>query len=107
MKKVYIITCTPQASKLCDFTLSQIEFVFTSKKQAHKQLDIIKEYVENGRWWTNTDGDKLHGKVLSDYTSKKVTSLGFIRDILIETPNGLREVFRLAERELNSGFGMI
>ena len=43
MKKVYIITHTFTASKLYKFTLSTVEWAFTSKKLANKQLDIIKE----------------------------------------------------------------
>ena len=102
MKKVYIITCTTQASREYEFTLSLVEWVFTSKKVAHKQLDIIKDKIENGGWWSDCDGNKLCGKVLSD-TRIENNFQGIVRDVLIESPNGIREVFRLQERDLNSG----
>lgn len=102
MKKVYIITCTTAASKLCEFTLSVVEWAFTSKKMAHKQLDIIKDKIEKGGWWSDSDGKPLLGKVLSD-TIVESKYQGILRDVLIESPSGLHEVFRLTERELNSG----
>lgn len=102
MKKVYIITCTTQVSRLCEFTLSEVEWVFTSKRTANKQLDIIKDKIENGGWWSDADGNPKYGKVLSD-TNIKDNYMGVLRDVMIESPNGIHEVFRLQERELNSG----
>lgn len=102
MKKVYVITCTTQASRICEFTLSIVEWVFTSKKVANKQLDIIKDRIENGGWWTDANNYKLCGKVLGD-TNLEDNYLGVLRDVMIESPNGIHEVFRLQERELNSG----
>lgn len=102
MKKVYVITCTTQASRMCEFTLSVVEWVFTSKKMANKQLDIVKDKIENGGWWSDANNYKLCGKVLSD-TNLEDNYLGVLRDVMIESPNGIHEVFRLQERELNSG----
>lgn len=102
MRKVYIITCTTAESRVCEFTLSIVEWVFTSKKVANKQLDIIKDKIENGGWWSDCDGKPLLGKVLSD-TNMKDNFMGVLRDVMIESPNGIHEVFRLQERELNSG----
>jgi hypothetical protein len=102
MRKVYVITCTTQASRLCEFTLSVVEWVFTSKKVANKQLDIIKDKIENGGWWSDCNGKPLLGKVLRD-TNMEKNYMGVLRDVFIETPNGIHEVFRLQERELNSG----
>lgn len=102
MRKVYIITYTMQASKLCEFTLSMVEFAFTSKVKANKQLDIIKDKIENGGWWSDSEGNPKYGKVLSD-TNIEDNYMGVLRDVMIESPNGIHEVFRLQERELNSG----
>lgn len=101
MRKVYIITCTTAASRVCEFTLSIVEWVFTSKRTANKQLDIIKDKIENGGWWSDADGNALTGKVIRDVAGGY--GGGILRDMLIETPNGLREIYRLQERELNSG----
>lgn len=98
MKKVYIITCTTQASSLCEFTLSVVEWVFTSKKLANKQLDIIKDKIENGGWWSYADGNPKYGKVLSDTNMQDKNNMGVLRDVMIESPNGIHEVFRLQER---------
>lgn len=103
MKKVYVITCTMQASRLCEFTLSVVEWVFTSKRTANKQLDIIKDKIEHGGWWSDADGNPKYGKVLSDTNMQDNNFMGVLRDVVIESPNGNHEVFRLQERELNSG----
>ena len=103
MKKVYIITCTMAASKLYEFTLSTVEWVFTSKKIANKQLDIIKNKIENGGWWSDSDGNPKYGKVLSDTNMGDKNYMGVLRDVMIESPYGNHEVFRLQEKELNSG----
>lgn len=107
MKKVYIITCTMAASKLYEFTLSTVEWVFTSKKIANKQLDIIKDKIENGGWWSDGDGKPLFGKVLHDTNMGDKNYMGVLRDVMIESPNGIHEVFRLQERELNSGIYLV
>lgn len=104
MRKVYIITCTTEASKLHEFTLGRVEFVFTSKVKANKQLDIIMDKIENGGWWSDSECKPLLGRILKDSKYDKCV-LGVVRDVLIETPNGLKEVFRLSVQELNSGFG--
>lgn len=103
MRKVYIITCTTQANGLCEFTLSTVEWVFTSKRTANKQLDIIKDKIENGGWWSDSDGNPKYGKVLHDTNMVAKNYMGVLRDVMIESPNGIHEVFRLQERELNSG----
>ena len=103
MKKVYIITCTTAASRVCEFTLSVVEWVFTSKRTANKQLDIIKDKIENGGWWSEADGTPLYGKILSDTNMEDNNFMGVLRDVMIESPRGNYEVFRLQERELNSG----
>lgn len=102
MKKVYIITCTTAASRVCEFTLSMVNYAFTSKKMANKQLDIIKDRIENGGWWSDVDGNPKYGRVLSD-TNIEDNLFGVLRDVMIESPNGIHEVFRLQERELNGG----
>lgn len=103
MKKVYIITCTTAASRVHEFTLSVVEWVFTSKRTANKQLDIIKDKIENGGWWSEADGTPLYGKILSDTNMEDNNFMGVLRDVMIESPRGNHEVFRLQERELNSG----
>ena len=107
MRKVYIITCTTQASRSCEFTLSVVEWVFTSKKVANKQLDIIKDKIENGGWWSDSDGNPKYGKVLSDTNTGDNNFMCVLRDVMIESPNGIHEVFRLQERQLNSGIYLV
>ena len=102
MKKVYIITCTAAASRVHEFTMTMVEFAFTSKAKAHKQLDIIKNKIGNGGWWNDADSNPKYGKVLSD-TNIENSPWGVLRDVLIESPNGIHEVFRLQELELNNG----
>jgi hypothetical protein len=43
----------------------------------------------------------LTGKIVRDVAGGY--DRGILRDMLIETPNGLRKIYRLQERELNSG----
>lgn len=105
MKNVYVITQTMQSCSLHEFTLGKVKFVFTSKRMANKQMDKIKELIEHGGWWRDLDGNELLGSVLSDNIYEE-SYCGILRDIMISTPNGLHEVFRLEEKELNSSFGM-
>ena len=48
MKKVYVITCTLEANKNLEFTLSDVQYVFSSEKKANTQLNIIKKEAVNG-----------------------------------------------------------
>lgn len=104
MKKVYVITCTVEANKILEFTLSDVMFAFSSKKKANKQLDVIKKAVIEGTWWSDGNGNPLYGKILSDqsFTSHYNSHM---RDVMIESPNGLKEIYRISQLDLNSGFG--
>lgn len=105
MKKVYVITCTLEANKNLEFTLSNVKFVFSNEKKANKQLDVIKKLVIEGKWWSDSNGNPLYGKILSD---RYFTSYygAHMRDLMIELPNGLKEIYRISQLDLNSGFGM-
>jgi hypothetical protein len=105
MKKVYVITCTLEANKNLEFTLSDVKYVFSSEKKANKQLDVIKKAVIEGKWWSDSNGNPLYGKILSDqYFVNRHGS--HMRDVVVELPNGLKEIYRISQLDLNSGFGI-
>lgn len=103
MKKAYVLTETTQAKHLCEFTLGVVGFVFTSKKKAHLQMDKIADLVTNGGWWSNVDGKPMLGKVIRDVSGDYLGNI--LREMLIETPNGLHEIWRMTEVELNLSYG--
>jgi hypothetical protein len=104
MKKVYVITCMIEASNIREFTLSDVLFVFTSEKKANTQLNIIKKEAVNGKWWSDECGKPLYGRVLSDHYIERNEK--YLRDVIIENPNGIKELYRITKLELNSGYNI-
>lgn len=101
--KVYVITETTEASRMHEFTLSMVRFAFTSKKKANEQLDIIARKVENGGWWSEADGTPLYGNVIA--LAEEIVLGNYQRDLLVESPNGLKILWRVNAIEANEGFG--
>lgn len=105
MKKVYVISFTMEANKMLEFTLSDIQFVFSSEKRANKQLNIIKKSVVDGKWWSDKNGEPLYGRILSDQYFVKNNG-SYMRDVMVETPDGTKAIYRVTQVELNSGYNM-
>lgn len=107
MKKIYVIV---EAMICTNFTvgmynISDVSFVFTSKKKAHEQLDAIKEKVENGGWWMNSKGEKVIGKVLKD-SGEYGRGETIYRDVEVQHPQGCRAIWRMKSVYVNSGYGI-
>lgn len=107
MKKIYVIVeamlCTSFTVGM--YNISDVSFVFTSKKKAHEQLDAIKERVENGGWWMNHKGENVIGKVLKDSGEYDMGETIY-RDIEIQHPSGNRAIWRMKSVYVNSGYGI-
>lgn len=105
MKKVYVITCSTEVNKNFSFSLSEVLYVFSSERKANKQLDVIKRAVIEGKWWSDKSGKPLFGKILHEQYFFSRTNYKE-RSVMIEMPNGLKEIYRISQLDLNSGFGM-
>lgn len=104
MKNIYIIL-EAQSSNWNGFNISQVSFVFTSKKIAMKQMDDIAKCVEHGQWWTDACGKSLGGEVLSDEIITDCHMYDFQRDLRIKSPSGQEIIYRLiAYNNINSNF---
>lgn len=107
MKKIYVIV---EAMICTNFTVGQynisdVRYVFTSKKNAHEQLDAIKEKVENGGFWMNNKGEDVIGKVLKD-TGEYGMGETIYRDVEVQHPQGCRAIWRMQSVYVNSGYGV-
>lgn len=101
--KVYIITETNEQSPCSIFTLSHVLMVFGQQERAQGQLEKIKDKICNGGWYMDKNSQPLYGEVLSDYTHKD-NLMGILRDVQVKSPNGIRTIYRLIEKEVNGGF---
>lgn len=107
MKKIYVIV---EAMICTNFTagkynISDVSFVFTSKKKAHEQLDVIKDKVENGGWWMDHKGENVIGKVLKDSGEYDMGETIY-RDVEIQHPSGNRAIWRMKSVYVNCGYGI-
>lgn len=103
MKKIYIILWAKKECLQGYFNVSEVQFVFTSKKAAMKQMDDIAAMIENGQWWTDVYGKPMYGKVLSDDVIKNCFIYDEQRDLVYEDPNKNTCLYRLICRaNLNS-----
>lgn len=104
MKRIYIIL-EAQASNWNGFNISQVAFVFTSKKAAMKQMDDIKKCVESGQWWRDKDWKPLKCEVISDKVMDGSYMYDFQRDLHVKSPNGIDVIYRLIGYDkVNSNF---
>lgn len=105
MKKVYVITYTTEVNKNMGFSISDVLYAFSSEKKANKQLDIIMKLVIEGKWWSDKLGRPLHGKILSEQYCTNRHGYN-MRYVMIKSPNGLTEIYKISRLDLNSGFCM-
>lgn len=94
--KIYVILWAQRDSILQGaFNVSEVQFVFTSKARAERQMDKIKELIESGEWWIDVYGKSMCGKVLSDDVITDCFMYEYQRDIVFENPNGATQLYRL------------
>ena len=104
MRKIYVITETDEPIIKWCMSISLPIFTFTSKKRAMAQMDIIKQCITDGGWWS--DGEKdLFGEIISDEVRDE--KYLFIRDLIFLTPNKQKQVIRLQMIDnVNCGYKM-
>lgn len=95
MKKVYIIRHD-----------ESIDFVFSSRKQALKQLEFIKNAILSGNWFIDKNGNYIDGniyKLNSDFSciTKNVAKLVFENK---ETK--YLTTYDILEKYLNNSYGI-
>ena len=101
MKYVYTITTEDYMPQFEDYRGKGIvEFVFTSEKQAQKQMDAIVELVNQDKWYVNP------GHYIEFDTLVKDSTFGIFRCIKVEHPNGTHTIYTLQKRELNACYGI-
>lgn len=104
MRKIYIITETNAPIAEWCMSISVPMFAFTSKKRAMEQMDIIKQCITDGGWWSDGEQD-LFGEIISD--DVRDGKYQFIRDLTFLTPNKRKQVIRLQMIDnVNCGYRM-
>lgn len=93
--KTYIILWAQKGSIQGMFNVSEVQFVFTSKKAAERQMDKIKDRIANGGWWMDREGKPMLGKILSDEVVTNCFCYEYQRDLMYETPTGQTNLYRL------------
>lgn len=103
--KTYIILWAQKNSIQGMFNVSEVQFVFTSKKAAEQQMDKIKDRIANGCWWIDSNGNPMLGKILSDDVITNCFCYEYQRDLVYETPTGQTNLYRLVcFKEVNERF---
>lgn len=101
MKYVYTITAEYYMPQFEDYIGKGIvEFVFTSEKQAKKQMDAIVELVNQDKWYAN------HGYHIEFDTHVEDPTFGILRYIKVKHPKGTSKIYTLQKRILNIGYGI-
>lgn len=49
--KIYVITENSQTNPNYEFNIGLVKFAFTSWKNADIQMNVIRNKIENGKWW--------------------------------------------------------
>ena len=93
--KTYIILWAQKDSIQGMFNVSEVQFVFTSKKSAERQMDKIKDRIANGGWWMDREWNPMLGKILSDEVVTNCFYYEYQRDLMYETPTGQTNLYRL------------
>ena len=102
MKYVYVIMHEQYMPELHHHSpYGTTDFVFSSWKQAEKQMNAIVELVNQDKWCI----DKGHS-VSFDRGFADCNSLNLLRSIKIQHPNGTYTIYTLQKVELNRGYGI-
>lgn len=102
--KIYVITENSQSNPNYEFTIGLVKFAFTSWKKADMQMNIIRNKIENGKWWWDANGENApKGKILSDEVYSMNNEV--YRDLCVESPNGWKTVYRMTPLRANCGYG--
>lgn len=102
MRNVYLILTEQYMPKIENHTpVGDVEFAFSSEKQAQNQMDTLVDLINQGKWW-------LEGKhtIVKDYTYPENNYFGFKRFIRVEHDNGTYTIYTLQKVELNHGYGI-
>lgn len=101
MRNVYLILNEQYMPKIENHTpVGDVEFAFSSEKQAQNQMDKLVELINKGEWWC--EGEYTIEK---DYTYDN-NMFGFIRFIRVQHDNGTYTIYTLQKVELNHGYGI-
>ena len=87
MKKVYIIYST------------NIEFVFTSKAKALKQMQVIKEMILSGTWF-------IDQKKYTFCDTLTINEKDFLRYAFVNSDTGKILSYFMVTKDLNSGYNI-
>ena len=101
--KIYVITENSQSSPNFTFTIGSVKFAFTSWKKADMQMNVIRNKIENGKWWWDANGENVPKcKIISDEVFRMNDEV--CRDLCVESPNGWKTLYRMTPIKANCGY---
>lgn len=103
-KKVYMIVSEQYMPKLKHYIpVGLVEFVFSSRKQAERQMQDIYSMINNGEYYMESrDNQCTH---VAEYPQLIDNNcVGIIMSMKVNHSNGTHTFFTLQERELNKGY---
>lgn len=102
MRNVYLILNEQYMPKLSNHVpMGNVEFAFSSEKQANNQMDKLVELINQGEWWC--EGEHT---IVKDYTYPERNSCGFKRFIKVQHSDGTYTIYTLQKAELNNGYAI-
>lgn len=102
MRNVYLILTEQYMPKLPNHIhMGDVEFAFSSEKQATNQMHKLVELINKGKWWL--EGEHT---IVKDYTYPEITPFGFMRFVRVQHDNGTYTIYTLQKVELNHGYGL-
>lgn len=101
MRNIYLILTEQYMPNIENHApMGDVEFAFSSEKQANNQMDKLVELINKGEWWL--EGEHTIEK---DYTYDN-NIFGFKRFIRVQHSNGTYTIYMLQKVELNHGYGL-
>lgn len=102
MKKIYAVIsehCIPAY----DYTLfEKLEFVFSSRRMAEKQMRDINNMIKKGKWYAESPEKVTHE--VEYFHVQEPDVFGVIISMRVNHSNDTFSIYRMIEKELNQGY---
>ena len=104
MRKVYLIMSEQYMPKLEHHSpYGIVDFVFTSRKEAERQMYDIRDMVENGDFYMESI-DHPNKHEVEFFRHIESNCFGIVMTMKVNHSNGTYTIYTLQEMELNRGY---
>ena len=102
MKKIYAVISEHYIPAYNYVSLGNLEFVFSSRRMADKQMRDMKNMIEKGKWYDKSLMNGTHE--VSYFNVEEPAVFGVIITMKVNHSSGTYSIYRLIEKELNQGY---